>query len=154
VVVYHVERDFNLYISNTQRLEGKGSRNMCTCYRKDKKVPDIWTDENNMHPMLHPKELSKMSDTEQMLISRLAPTIHVHMLKHGGIFKGSLHCTLSSSARTSYYFATPTRKSAHHMGEKQGKGDTNRDLWVRRHWVDQSPAPQQLNAGETDSSDD
>jgi len=40
------------------------------------------------------------------------------------------------------------------MGEKQGKDDTNRDLWVRRHWVDQGPAPQQLNAGETDSSDD
>lgn len=85
MVVYHVERDYNLYICNTQRLEEKGSRNMCTCCRKDEKVPDIWSDENNMDPMLLPKELSKMSDTEQMLISRLVPTIHVHMLKHGGI---------------------------------------------------------------------
>jgi len=47
--------------------------------------------------MLHLKELSKMSDTEQMLISRLAPTIHVYMLKHGGI-ASRCHCIALSQA--------------------------------------------------------
>ena len=38
-----------------------------------------------MHPMAVPEILSNMSDAEQMLIARLAPTVHVHLLKHGGI---------------------------------------------------------------------
>ena len=41
--------------------------------------------------MCVPEELSGMSDAEQMLIARLAPTVHVHVLKHGGTaWKG--HC--------------------------------------------------------------
>ena len=41
--------------------------------------------------MCVPEELSDMSDAEQMLIARLAPTLHVHMLKHGGIASRG-HC--------------------------------------------------------------
>ena len=66
-------------------LECKGSKNMCACCRRDKKVPKVWSGENNMNPMSVPKELSEMSDAEQMLIARLVPTVHVHMLKHGEI---------------------------------------------------------------------
>ena len=58
---------------------------MCTRCRRDKKVPKVWSGENNMDPMAVPEILSDMSDAEQMLIARLAPTMHVHLLKHGGI---------------------------------------------------------------------
>ena len=34
---------------------------------------------NNMDPMAVPEILSNMSDAEQMLIARLAPTVHVHL---------------------------------------------------------------------------
>ena len=57
----------------------------------DKKAPKVWSDENNMDPMPVPEELSEMSDAEQMLIARLAPTVHVHLLKHGGIASRG-HC--------------------------------------------------------------
>ena len=38
-----------------------------------------------------PEELSEMSDTEQMLIATQPPTVHVHMLRHGGIASRG-HC--------------------------------------------------------------
>ena len=44
-----------------------------------------------MDPMAVPEILSDMSDAEQMLIARLAPTVHEHLLKHGGIASKG-HC--------------------------------------------------------------
>jgi len=70
-------------VYNEQRLESKGTRNMCTRCRRDKKVPKVWSEENNMDPMSVPEELSEMSDAEQMLIARLAPTVHVEVLLLG-----------------------------------------------------------------------
>ena len=57
----------------------------CTRYRRDKKIPRVWSEDNNMILMSVPEILSGTSDAQQMLIARLAPTVHVHMLKHGGI---------------------------------------------------------------------
>ena len=57
----------------------------CTRCRRDKKVQKVWSGKNNMDPMAVPEILSDMSDAEQMLTDRLAPTVHVHLLKHGGI---------------------------------------------------------------------
>ena len=74
-----------------RQLGCKGTRNMCTRCRRDKKVPKVWSGENNMDPMAVPEILSNMSDAEQMLIARLAPTVHVHLLKHGGIASKG-HC--------------------------------------------------------------
>ena len=68
-------------VCKERRLECQGSGNMCSRCRRDKKVPKVWSYENNMDPMCVPEELSGMSDAEQMLIARLAPTVHVHMLK-------------------------------------------------------------------------
>ena len=60
-------------------------------------MPKVWSGENNMDPMAVPEILSNMSDVEQMLMARLAPTVHVHLLKHGGIaLKG--HCVAFSQA--------------------------------------------------------
>ncbi|KAL9962439.1 hypothetical protein ACROYT_G031543 [Oculina patagonica] len=80
-------------ICQERRLEGKGTANMCSRCRNDKKDPDckVWSDKNEVDPMSVPEELSDMTDAEQMLISRLAPTVHVHMLKHGGIASRG-HC--------------------------------------------------------------
>ena len=78
-------------VCNESRLECKGTRNMCTRCRRDKKVPKVWSGENNMDAMAVPEILSNMSDAEQMLIARLAPTVHVHLLKHGGIASKG-HC--------------------------------------------------------------
>ena len=68
-------------VCKERRLECKGTRNMCTRCRRDKKIPKVWSEENNVDPMSVPEILSGMSDAEQMLIARLAPTVHVHMLK-------------------------------------------------------------------------
>ena len=55
-------------------------------------MPKVWSDENNMDPMCVLEELSGMSEAAQMLIARLAPTAHVHMLKNGCITSKG-HCT-------------------------------------------------------------
>ena len=78
-------------VCKERRLECKGTRNMCTRCRRDKKVPKVWSGENNMDPMAVPEILSNMSDAEQMLIARLAPTVHVHLLKHG-VIASKGHC--------------------------------------------------------------
>ena len=70
---------------------------MCSRCKRDKKVPKVWSDENNMDPLCVPEELSEMSGAKQMLIARLAPTVHVHMLKHGGIASRG-HCIASPQA--------------------------------------------------------
>ena len=85
-------------VCKERHLEGKGTGNMCTRCRRDKKVPRVWSDENNMDPLPLPVELSGMSDAEQMLIARLAPTVHVHMLRHGGIASKG-HCIALHSLR-------------------------------------------------------
>ena len=74
-------------VCKERRLECKGTRNMCTHCRRDRKVPG----ENNMDPVAVPEILSNMSDAEQMQIARLAPAVHVHLLKHGGIASKG-HC--------------------------------------------------------------
>ena len=42
-------------VCKERRLECKGTRNMCTRYRRDKKVPKVWSGENNMDPMAVPE---------------------------------------------------------------------------------------------------
>ena len=191
-------------VCNERRLECKGMGNMCTRCRRDKKVPKVWSDENNMDPMVVPDELSEMSDAEQMLIARLAPTVHVHMLKHGGIASRG-HCIAFPQAvqEPATILPRPPTEVNIIRVRRQGKNDTHKDFRVRRHrvegalrWLkdnnpaygdiaiddtrlqnlpadgelpnlrtvefsetaehtdDQGPAPQQLDAGETDSSDD
>ncbi|CAH3141297.1 unnamed protein product [Porites lobata] len=176
---------------------------MCTRCRRDKKVPKVWSGENNMDPMAVPKILSDMSDAEQMLIARLAPTVHVHLLKHGGIASKG-HCIAFPQAVQEPATILPRLPAEVDIirVRRQGKDDTHKDFRVRRHrvegalrWLkdnnpaygdvvidgariqnlpedgelpnlrtvefsetervdDQGPAPQQLNAGETDCTDD
>jgi len=110
---------------------------MCTRCRKDKKVPKVWSDENNMDPMSVPEELSEMSDAEQMLISRLAPTVHVHMLKHGGIASRG-HCIAFPQAVQEPATILPRLPAEVDIirVRRQGKDDTHKDFRVRRHRVE------------------
>ena len=190
-------------VCKERRLQCKGTRNMCSRCKRDKKVPKVWSDENNMDPMCVPEELSGMSDAEQMLIARLAPTVHVHMLKHGGIASKG-HCIAFPQAVQEPATILPRLPAEVDIirVRRQGRDDTHKDFRVRRHrvegalrWLtdnnpaygdividgarvfnlpedgelpnlrtvefsetehvnDQGPAPEQLHAGETDSSDD
>ena len=78
-----------------------------------------------------------MSDAEQMLIARLAPTVHVHMLKHGGIASRG-HCIAFPQA-----VQEPATILPHLPAEvdiirvrRQGKNDTHKDFRVRRQRVE------------------
>ena len=51
-------------VCKERRLECKGTGNMCTRCKRDKKEPKLWSDENNMDPCHVPEELSEMSDAE------------------------------------------------------------------------------------------
>ena len=42
-------------VCKERRLECKGTRNMCTRCRRDKKVPKVWSGETNMDPMVKQK---------------------------------------------------------------------------------------------------
>ena len=192
-------------VCNERRLEGKGTSNTCTLCRRDKKVPKVWSEENNTDPMSVPEELSEMSDAEQMFIAtcRLAPNVHVLMLKHGGIASRG-HCIAFPQAVQEQATILPRLPAEVDIirVRMQGKDDTHKDFRVRRHgiegglhWLrennpayadividdahlqnlpahgelpnlrtveftetaehidDQGPAPQQLDAGETDGSD-
>ena len=190
-------------VRKERRLECNGTRNSCSRCRRDKKVPKVWSDENNMDPMCVPEELSGMSDAEQMLIARLAPTVHVHMLKHGGIASKG-HCIEFPQAVQEPATILPRIPAEVDIirVRRQGRDDTHKDFRVTRHrveralrWLsdnnpayadividdariqnlpedgelpnlrtveltetehmdDQGPAPQKLDAGKTDGSND
>jgi len=156
-----------------------------------------------MDPMAVPEILSDMSDAEQMLIARLAPTVHVQLLKHGGIASKG-HCIAFPQAVQELATILPRLLAEVDIirVRRQGKDGTHKDFWVRRHrvegalcWLkdnhpaygnvvidgariqnlpedgelpnlrtvefsetervdDQGPAPQKLDAGETDCTDD
>ena len=124
-------------VCKERRLECKGTRNMCTRCRRDKKVPKVWSGENNMDPMAVPEILSNMSDAEQMLIARLAPTVHVHLLKHGGIASKG-HCIAFPQAVQEPATILPRLPAEVDIirVRRQGKDDTHKDFRVRRHRVE------------------
>lgn len=92
-----------------------------------------------MDPMAVPEILSNMSDAEQMPIARLAPTVHVNLLKHGGIASKG-HCIAFPQA-----VQEPATILPHLPAEvdiirvrREGKDDTHKDFRVRRHHVEQA----------------
>ena len=125
-------------VCKERRLEGKGTGNMCTRCRRDKKVPRDWSGENNMDPLPLPVELSGMSDAEQMLIARLAPTVHVHMLRHGSIASKG-HCIAFPQAVQEPATILPRLSAEVDIirVRRQGKDDTHKDFRVRRHQVEE-----------------
>ena len=94
-------------------------------------------DENSMDPLSVPEELSGISDAEQMLIARLAPTVHVHMLRHGGIASRG-HCIAFPQAVQEPATILPRLPAEVDITRvrRQGKDDTHKDFRVRRYRVE------------------
>ena len=103
-------------------LECKGTRNICTRGRREKKMPKVWSEENNMDPMSVPEILSGMLDAELMLIARLAPTVHVHMLRHGGIASKE-HCiAFPPAVQEPATILPPASRGTNYTGKRARKG--------------------------------
>lgn len=116
-------------VCKARLLEGKGTGNMCTCHRRDKKVPRVWSGENNMDPLPIPVELSGMSgmsDAEQML-------------RHGGIASKG-HCIAFPQAVQEPATILPRLPAEVDFicVRRQGKDDTHKDFRVRRHQVEEA----------------
>ena len=124
-------------VCKEQRLECKVTGNTSTRCRGDKKVPKVWSDENNMDPLSVPEERSGMSDAEQMLIARLAPTVHVHMLRHGGIASRG-HCIAFPQAVQEPATILPRLPAEVDIirVRRQGKDDNHKNFKPKRHRVE------------------
>ena len=105
------------------------------CY-SDKNTVKMFSFENNMDPGPIPDQLKDLSLTEQQLISRIAPAIHVHMLKHGGI-ASSGHCVTFPQDVNEPAQILP--KLPHEINiiklRKTGRNNTNKEFRVRRYSV-------------------
>ena len=90
-----------------------------------------------MDSMAVPEILSNMSDAKQMLIARLAPTVHVHLLKHGGIASKG-HCIAFPQAVQQPATILPCLPAEVDIirVRRQGKDDTHKDFRFRRHSVE------------------
>ena len=90
-----------------------------------------------MDPVAVPEIVSNMSDAEQMLIARLAPTVHVHLLKHGGIASKG-HCIAFPQAVQEPATILPRIPAEVDviLVRRQGKDDTHKDFGVTRHRVE------------------
>ena len=126
------------YICKERRMQtNTRSGNCCNRCKRDKHEPKLWSNENNMDPGLVPEELTDLTDAEQMLIARIAPAIHVHMLKHGGIAaKG--HCIAFPQAVQEPATILPRLPVEVDIirVRRQGRDDTHKDFRVRRRRVE------------------
>jgi len=122
-------------------FQGKqsSSNNCCARCKRDKQVPKLWSEENNMGPGLVPVELSGLTDVKQMLIARLAPAIHVRMLKHGGIASRG-HCIAFPQAVQEPATILPRLPEEVDIirVRRQGIDDTHKDFRVRRNCVERA----------------
>ena len=78
-----------------------------------------------------------MLHAEKTLIARLAPTVHVHLLKHGGI-ASKRNCIAFPQAvqePSTILPRLPTKVDIIRM-RRQGKDDTHKDFRVRTHRVE------------------
>ena len=100
-------------------------------------MPKVWSGENNMDPMAFPEILSNMSDAEKSFIPRLEHTVHVHLLKHGGIASKG-HCITfpQTVQEPATIFPRLSAKVDSIRVRRQGKDDTHKDFRVGSHRVE------------------
>ena len=108
-----------------------------TCRRcsRDKNAVKMFSNENNMNPGPVPDELKDIS-IEQQLICRIAPAIHVHMLKHGGIAANG-HCVTFPQNVNQPALILPKLPQEVNIIKvrKVGSNDKNKEFRVRRYSV-------------------
>ena len=80
-----------------------------------------------------------MSDAEQMLIARLASTVHVHMLRYGGIASKG-HCIAFPQAVQEPATIIPRLPAEVDIirVRRQARDDTHKDFRVRRYRVQEA----------------
>ena len=84
-----------------------------------------------MDPVPVPEILYGRSDAQQMLTARVAPTVHVHLLKHGGTASKG-HCIAFPQAVQEPATSLPAEMEITCV-RRQGKDYTHEDFRVRRH---------------------
>ena len=90
-----------------------------------------------MDPMAFPEILSNMSDAEQISVPRLAHTVHVHLLKHGGISsKGHGIAFPQAVQEPATILPRLSAKVDIIRVRRQGKDATHKDFRVARHSVE------------------
>ena len=96
----------------------------------------MFSKENSMNPGEVPPKLTGLSVVEKQLICRIAPAIHVHMLKHGGI-ASSGHCVTFPQEVNEPAQILPRLPEEINVVKvrKQGKNDTSKEFRVRRYTV-------------------
>ena len=121
------ERRLNLQVTK---------ENICRRCNSDKNIVKLFSNENYMDPGEVPAELIGLSVVEQQLICRIAPAIHVHLLKHGGI-ASSGHCVSFSQDVNEPAQILP--KLPHEINvlkvRRQGKNDSVKEFRVRRYTI-------------------
>ena len=87
--------------------------------------------------MVFPEILSNMSDAEQIFIPRLAHTVHVHLLKHGGIASKRHRIAFPQAVQepATILPRLPAKVDIIRV-RRQGKDDTHKDFRVGRHRVE------------------
>ena len=92
---------------------------------------------NNMDPMAVLEIFCGTPGAEQMLIARLAPTVHVHLLKHGGIASKG-HCIAFPRAVQELATILPWLPAEVDIicVRRQEKDDTHKNFRVRRRHVE------------------
>ena len=100
------------------------------------RVIKMFSASNNMDPGPVPPELTDLTVVEEQLICRIAPTMSIHLLKHGGMAANG-HCVAFAQAIEEPMKIFPRLPSEIKVLKvrKQGKNDSNKDFIVRRQNV-------------------
>ena len=119
------------------------AENTCKRCIQDKNEIKMFSADNNMDPKTPPPQLQNLTLIEQQLISRLAPVINIHMLKHGGIAANG-HCvTFPQDVNEPSQILPLLPKDIKIIRvRRKGSNETSKDFNVRRsvvenalHWL-------------------
>ena len=119
-----------------KRIQLKLTNGQCRRCSLDRATVKLYSPENIMDPGPVPIELQGLTMVEQQLISRISPTINLHLLKHGGMAARG-HCATFPQAINQPAQILP--KLPQHVEviklRRKGKNDTNKEFRVRRYTV-------------------
>ena len=120
-------------VCNECRLNPKMFGNTCVRCAKDKKGIKMFSKENFMDPGVLPDELKGLSVVEEQLICQIAPSMSIHLLKHGGI-GASGHCIAFPQEINEPAQILPRLPSDINIicVRKTGRNETSKDFKIRR----------------------
>ena len=127
-------------VCHERRIEMEmAGKSICQRCNRDKKDIKMFSSANNMDPQPMPSELQDLTIIEQQLISRLAPVINIHMLKHGGIAANG-HCvTFTQNVNEPAQILPQLPKDIKIIRvRRKGANDTSKDFNVRRSIVEKA----------------